>query len=49
MFIDKDTISSIEMMTEEERQDPSLVRNTTEPNMYYTTLLKINMVSIEIM
>ena len=27
MFIDKDTISSIEMMTEEERQDPSLVKN----------------------
>lgn len=27
MFIDKDTISSIEMMTEEERQNPSLVRN----------------------
>ncbi len=27
MFIDKDTISSIEMMTEEERQNPSLVKN----------------------
>lgn len=27
MFIDKYTISSIEMMTEEERQNPSLVKN----------------------
>ena len=27
MFIDKDNVSSIEMMTEEERQHPELVKN----------------------